>query len=410
MGEIDIIENWCIKTTKSTKTEIVSYLNNRYKTEFVVLDTDEWYYGLNNSTPYASSLPFATELTFEEFNEVIRKNIETDEITKSNPILGPSENNPPKIDFEGDKINNWCIEITPENYSQLIGILNPIILYRFTSHPEKPFIGKVDGRWKISNIGWNYRISIDELSSIINFAEDSLKKEESQEIFPNSENWCIWIRESIIPELMHIIPLKNLKINNYVGKIKGEWGTNSLIWGEEINMDQFRKTFFPLWKNRLDYVDLEEYKKLVIQQESQECKTPCGENHCDTNGCSNRKRELVPIEDQIGEYLEPANPVSGFSKSEQLLEEASKLRKIKNADYSRGNINPHDFFYSTAKKLKLRPVDVWAVLNEKHQAAFDSFVQHGSESEPIEGRVTDLINYLLIFIDNKDNPEFFQKF
>jgi len=29
-----------------------------------------------------------------------------------------------------------------------------------------------------------------------------------------------------------------------------------------------------------------------------ECEKPCGENHCDTNGCSKRKRILTEIQDK----------------------------------------------------------------------------------------------------------------
>ncbi len=94
--------------------------------------------------------------------------------------------------------------------------------------------------------------------------------------------------------------------------------------------------------------------------------------------------------------------------SEDLLAKAAALRELKNMDYSRGDVNPHAFFYDTARKKGITPAQVWGVLSEKHNAAIDSFIKNGSESEPLEGRIIDAINYLLIFAENAQNPAFFR--
>lgn len=71
---------------------------------------------------------------------------------------------------------------------------------------------------------------------------------------------------------------------------------------------------------------------------------------------------------------------------------------VKNADYA--DAESGDFlknFYETAQRLELTPLKAWAVHFEKHVMAIEKFVKTGGlASEPIDGRIKDGINYLVL--------------
>lgn len=79
-----------------------------------------------------------------------------------------------------------------------------------------------------------------------------------------------------------------------------------------------------------------------------------------------------------------------------------------NADYDIGRLKN---FYRNAERLGLRPMQVLAVYLNKHLDAIETFFKSGQlESEPIEGRIQDAINYLLLLykmvkVEARSKPE-----
>lgn len=91
------------------------------------------------------------------------------------------------------------------------------------------------------------------------------------------------------------------------------------------------------------------------------------------------------------------SPEEFVKQTNELLSKAEKIREVKNADYSRGNITDMNAaFKEMANEVGITPLQVWSVFAKKHFKAIDSFIKFGSESEPIEGRIIDAMNYLLI--------------
>lgn len=86
-----------------------------------------------------------------------------------------------------------------------------------------------------------------------------------------------------------------------------------------------------------------------------------------------------------------------------------KLLTQKGHDYTQGASDKPDVdgydkgrlknFYTTAEKKQTTPFMVLGILMDKHLSAIDTFIAKGglqTESEPIEGRIHDAINYMLL--------------
>ncbi len=79
-----------------------------------------------------------------------------------------------------------------------------------------------------------------------------------------------------------------------------------------------------------------------------------------------------------------------------LLERCFEVFKSKGADYSRDADRLYNF-RSVAKFTGLNMKQVWSVFYMKHVLAILAYVKGGTESEPIEDRIVDAINYLCLF-------------
>jgi hypothetical protein len=81
---------------------------------------------------------------------------------------------------------------------------------------------------------------------------------------------------------------------------------------------------------------------------------------------------------------------------ESLLYEAEQLRVRKGNDYS-GKEDVNSNFHRLAKKLNLKPETILWVYLTKHLDSIETYIREGKlESEPIENRIIDSVNYLLI--------------
>jgi hypothetical protein len=93
-----------------------------------------------------------------------------------------------------------------------------------------------------------------------------------------------------------------------------------------------------------------------------------------------------------------------LKEHEDLIAKSVDLLKTKNKDYSTDG-DPLAGFKKIAKDLGISPFQVWAVFASKHWNALTNFAKDGKvESEPIKGRIIDMINYScllhLLIIDN----------
>lgn len=82
-----------------------------------------------------------------------------------------------------------------------------------------------------------------------------------------------------------------------------------------------------------------------------------------------------------------------------MLERCFKILKVKGDDYTVGNASVDRLhnFRTVASFTGLKMGAVWSVYFYKHVSAIFAFVRGGTESEPIEERIADAINYLLLF-------------
>ena len=75
-------------------------------------------------------------------------------------------------------------------------------------------------------------------------------------------------------------------------------------------------------------------------------------------------------------------------------DEMKKVTTEKNADYSAGTDDAMCDYHSTANRVGITPVQVWAVLFFKHVHAVERFIKTGMlSSESIHGRFIDIANY-----------------
>ena len=95
--------------------------------------------------------------------------------------------------------------------------------------------------------------------------------------------------------------------------------------------------------------------------------------------------------------------IAGDRDFREIVQLCNDLLTKKGADYQVGlSTDDRDKlrvsnFYAEAQSLGLSPFQVLGVYFHKHLRAIDKYLAKGSvESEPIEGRIADAINYLLL--------------
>lgn len=82
---------------------------------------------------------------------------------------------------------------------------------------------------------------------------------------------------------------------------------------------------------------------------------------------------------------------------DQARNRQDNLLKVKGADYTRHSEDRLSNFKRVAEAIGLDPLKVWAVYAGKHWDAIMAYVKTGrTESEAIEGRLDDLVNYLYL--------------
>lgn len=100
------------------------------------------------------------------------------------------------------------------------------------------------------------------------------------------------------------------------------------------------------------------------------------------------------------ETLPSPLPITGFDDIDRFLAETFEVMRKKGHDYRQGNDSDllHNF-RTVANTVGTDMEKVWFTYFYKHYAAMCTFIKEGGqqESEPIEGRITDQIVYLVLF-------------
>lgn len=88
---------------------------------------------------------------------------------------------------------------------------------------------------------------------------------------------------------------------------------------------------------------------------------------------------------------------SQFEKiRDNTLKEIRELNQTKGRDYA-GAEDAFNNFKTNAKRTGLTVFQVWSIYFLKHENALETFIRDGKvQSEPIEGRINDMILYLLL--------------
>tara|TARA_R110002020_G_scaffold130699_2_gene292293 strand:- start:1544 stop:1885 length:342 start_codon:yes stop_codon:yes gene_type:complete len=86
---------------------------------------------------------------------------------------------------------------------------------------------------------------------------------------------------------------------------------------------------------------------------------------------------------------------------ETFLKETLALSDAKRIEYTEGNHNDNVLwnFENIALNVDLKPMQVLSIYLHKHISSLRNYLKDGREySEPIEGRISDIINYLLLMV------------
>jgi len=90
----------------------------------------------------------------------------------------------------------------------------------------------------------------------------------------------------------------------------------------------------------------------------------------------------------------------------KILENCQDIMNQKQPEYTNNNQDVLHNFKSTAKRLNIKPTEVWGVFLDKHIQAILTHAGNDNinKAEPIESRYSDAINYLFLgyalYIDN----------
>jgi hypothetical protein len=104
--------------------------------------------------------------------------------------------------------------------------------------------------------------------------------------------------------------------------------------------------------------------------------------------------DKVDLRQILTEYLDDEFFAGVFAECIDLL-------KKKNSDYTRGAAGRDRIahFRETAVELELPMMKIWQVFVRKHWAAVQKFANGKQlESEPIAGRIYDIINYMVLLL------------
>lgn len=114
------------------------------------------------------------------------------------------------------------------------------------------------------------------------------------------------------------------------------------------------------------------------------------------NLAPNSARHIALSEAELGVKGGRMSPDERRAIVESMFKQCRELLETRGADYSRNEPDVLSNFKRCAQDLDMRAVEIAWVYARKHLDSIVSYIKTGTSSEPIESRVADAINYLLI--------------
>lgn len=95
----------------------------------------------------------------------------------------------------------------------------------------------------------------------------------------------------------------------------------------------------------------------------------------------------------------PVMELTGDAVMDQMLKDCIKTLQLKGAEYTIGSEDRLANFRRVAEQVDSTPEKTWFTYFYKHYCALVSYIKKGkvTSNEPIEGRIMDMIVYLLLF-------------
>ncbi len=93
-------------------------------------------------------------------------------------------------------------------------------------------------------------------------------------------------------------------------------------------------------------------------------------------------------------------PLTGDAEFDRMLTDCITTLETKGAEYTGGSIDRLNNFRTIGLEIELPMEKVWYTYFNKHLRALQSYIKNGcvvKSNEPIDGRIMDLITYLLLF-------------
>lgn len=100
----------------------------------------------------------------------------------------------------------------------------------------------------------------------------------------------------------------------------------------------------------------------------------------------------LPLVDYLKNYMKDDVFATRFAECIDML-------KAKNSDYTEGKAAKDRIahFRAAAEKHDVSMTKIWGIFVDKHWSAIQKYLKDGqTESEPISGRINDVINYLIL--------------
>jgi len=138
------------------------------------------------------------------------------------------------------------------------------------------------------------------------------------------------------------------------------------------------------------------WAEIVSEPVKEECKKMCGENHCDANGCTNRKRNLTEpvIQDEeikVGDDVEISDDDKNFGKYSHHKHKYVGAKRIFDGHFI---VENQDGFISTSKFIRKAHTKRPSLVEAERLAK--EFMQSDLSTHTIEPKLTELIEKLIL--------------
>jgi len=107
----------------------------------------------------------------------------------------------------------------------------------------------------------------------------------------------------------------------------------------------------------------------------------------------------LPPEIEMTARLHDLHKLTGDPDFDSMIASCIKILEVKGEDYTIGTKDRLHNFKTVAEFTGVTPEESLGIYLYKHMSSIFAYIKSGgkSQSEPIEGRIADVINYMLLF-------------